>query len=246
MTSGSVPLPWRRVLAVVALALAVRLLYVFSMVLLYGTEQASDFYFMDQLARSLAAGQGYTLAGERIFNQSVGYPAVLAALYWIFGSRVEVALGLNAVLGALTAGLVYLLALRILREVPPRLAWLKPERVALLAAGLMAVYPDSLMYASLLASENLLIPLLVASFLSAFWATRNEWLAGAVTGALAAGAASAKAQVLFAFLLVPLIWRAARFRMVQRGSPAAVPAADRALHRRTQERQDRQGGRQLR
>lgn len=213
-----------RILFVSAAALLVRAGYVFSMVKLYGAEQTSDFFFMDRLAQSLAAGNGFTLAGERIFNQSIGYPAVLAVLYRMLGSDTHLGLALNAVLGGVSTGLVYLLTWSLLRDPIPGLPWLRRERAALLAAGLLAIYPDSLMYASVLASENLLIPILLATFLAAAWRTRKDWQAGALTGALAAAAASTKAQVLFGFVLIPLLWRAAGARVVRRTAAAVVAA----------------------
>lgn len=223
MNSVGTP-PWRRVLAIIAIAGLIRLLYVLTMVGLYGVTQTSDFYFMDQLAQSMAAGQGFTLAGERIYNQSIGYPALLAVFYLIFGSHTAVGLALNVLLGAISTGLVYLLAGTLLRDASHRPSWLDPDRTALLAAALVAIYPDSLLYASVLASENLVIPLLVATYLAVYWRPSPEWLSGAATGVLAAFTASAKAQVLFAFVLIPLIWRTIGARWIQRTLTAAIAA----------------------
>jgi hypothetical protein len=70
----------------------------------------------------------------------------------------------------------------------------------------------------------LLVPLLVASLLAALWRTRRDALAGAMTGLLAAAAVSTKAQVLFGYVGLPLVWFAMGRRSLVRTAAAAVTA----------------------
>ncbi|MDF1501552.1 hypothetical protein [Roseisolibacter sp. H3M3-2] len=225
MTDAAAPArgaPWRDALGLAAAALVIRLAYVVAIAARYGTRQTGDAEYMNQVAASLAAGRGFALAsGERIYNQSVGYPALLAALYGAFGADERVALAANVVLGVASVVLALALAHALLRDAP---AWVPRRRAAVLAGALAAVYPDSLLTASTLASENLLTLLLLAALLAGLWRTPRDAAAGALTGALAAGAASAKALVLFGFLPLPLVWLAARRGPVVRTLAAAAAA----------------------
>ena len=224
MSDAAARHPWRRdVLLLAVVALALRVAYVAAIVAAYGAQQTGDQEFIDQLGRSLAAGRGFVLAsGDRIYNQSVGYPALLAVLYRAFGPDVRVAMAANVALGALSVVLVHALARTLLRDAT---AGVPARRVALLAGALAAVYPDSLLFASALYAENLLVPLLLGALLAAIWRTPRDGAAGALTGALAAAAASAKALVIFGFALMPLVWVAARRRPVLRTLAATAAAA---------------------
>jgi hypothetical protein len=214
---------WSHLLVLACLALAVRAVYLTAIVRLYGTDQISDCLFMERLARSLAAGQGFTLSGDRIFNQSVGYPALIALFYLIFGSDVRIVLAINVVLGAVSVTLVYLLTWVLLRERPEMgSSEAPPLRPVLTAACLACIYPDSLMYCAFVSAENLLIPLMLLTLLSALWTTGRHWVAGALTGALAAAAASVKAQVAISCLLIPLIWFATGAGSIRRTMAATV------------------------
>ena len=202
-----------------AIALLLRGLYVWRMVVRYGADQFSDFLYMDRLAQSLAAGNGFTLGGERIFNQSIGYPFLLSLFYRLFGPHWAVMMGMNAVLGALSVALIYLLA--------RSLAWEhgRPgigRKVAVSGALLALLYPDSLLYCAFAASENLLIPLLLLVFLAATSKWKSSLLQGAVVGILAAGMASVKAYALLLCLLLPLIWWYKDRRFIARTAAAAL------------------------
>jgi hypothetical protein len=96
--------------------------------------------------------------------------------------------------------------------------------VALVAAGLAAIYPDSLLYCSFVASENLLIPLMLGMLIAAIWPTSRALAGGTLTGVLAAAAATVKAQVIFGCMILPLVWAVSRRRPVLR-SLAATAAA---------------------
>jgi hypothetical protein len=176
-----------------------------------GFSQFSDALYMHQLAGSLAAGEGFTINGQRIFNQSVGYPAFIAVFYAFFGVRVEVALVLNSLLGGVSAALVYQLACTYHSAAEG--AGIAARRFGWCVAGLAIVYPDSWMYSGLTTSENLLVPLLLGMVLVhsrrarvGDVAGRAAFSIGLIIGALAALAALVKANMLIYCLLLPIEW----------------------------------------
>jgi hypothetical protein len=218
------------ILILVAFALVIRAAYVIGNVSLYGTEQYSDFGYLHNLAGSLAAGKGFTLDGDRIYNQSIGYPALLAIFYSAFGFKVMVALWVNVILGAFSVALVYILSLALLQRhgddasvASPALAG-AARRVALVAAAAAAIYPDSLLYGAFVASENLLIPLMLGMLIAALWQAPRPLTGGALTGVLAAAAATVKAQVIFGCAFLPLVWVASKRQPVLRMLAATVAA----------------------
>ncbi len=185
-----------------AVGLVVRAGYVMWVVGKYGKTQFSDFLYIHQLAESLAAGNGFTIEGIRIFNQSVGYPAFLSIFYALFGSDVWIALIVNTVLGGVSVALVYLLSLKLF----PGMEETRRKMIAGSAALLAVIYPDSLLYCALVSAENLLVPLMLLLLIGLIAGWKSDWMAGAVTGILAAAACSVKAHVLLFCLTIPLIW----------------------------------------
>jgi len=193
-----------------------------------GAPQFSDFLYMHQLAASLASGDGFTIEGVRIFNQSVGYPAFLAPFYAIFGAREVVALVLNCLLGGLSAGLVCMLVFAML-DARGAIGRRTVDVLALLAGGVATVYPDSWLYCGLIASENLLVPLLLVMVLlngsrssEEEESRRTAIMGGVGTGILAAVAASVKANVLIYCIFLGLQWLLSGRRWIIRASCAAL------------------------
>ena len=113
----------------------------------------------DEIARNLLAGQGF-VSHENWFGHPVrswrapGYPLMLAAVYGVAGFDHQAVRLVQAVLGALTVILVYLLALRLRPSAAP------------LAGVAAALYPPLLASANEVMSECLFTGLLVA----ALWA----------------------------------------------------------------------------
>lgn len=102
------------------------------------------------LGYDLAHLKGYTIQGFQTAAVPPSYPAVLAVAFALFGSGVHTAVGLNAVLGAVTCALTYLLG----RELFGR-------AVGIAAAALLALLPNAALFASVLMAENLAAPLLM-------------------------------------------------------------------------------------
>lgn len=89
------------------------------------------------MARSLAAGGGYVEDGTPTAYWPVGYPALIAAFYVVFGFHYLPVIILQAVLGAATAVLTWRLA---------SLFW--AERSARAAGLIVAVLPSQVAYAA--------------------------------------------------------------------------------------------------
>jgi asparagine N-glycosylation enzyme membrane subunit Stt3 len=134
---------WRhRVLcAIVALGFALRLTWV----LMVdepgpgGEIARGDQYWYYHFARDIAAGRGYVDAstGEPTAYYPIGYPAILAALFWIVAHTplpndyILAAQLLNAMVGTVTIVFVYVIARRMFDGLG-----------GLIAAGVVAVFPN--------------------------------------------------------------------------------------------------------
>ncbi len=210
------------------LALLLRGVYAFLLLRTQGAEQFSDFLYMHQLAVSLADGDGFTIDGVRIFNQSVGYPFFLAGFYAVFGAGIAVALVVNSILGTIAVMFVVLLFRRYQRHATKPDSGTGPFAV-LLCAALAIGYPDAILYTGLIASENLLIPVLlvlvwvnVPKACNETEQIRSAFVVGVLTGAVAAVAALIKANVLIYCLLLPLQWMLSRRRWLIRSLGAVI------------------------
>lgn len=179
--------------------------------------------FYTIFAGELAAGRGYQLPdGQVTAYYPVGYPAALAAVYWLFdalgwtGDRV----GLHVVLNLVAAGLSFPLLYVIGRS-------LFDARVGLLAAGGLALMPNLVFHTGLALTEtvfNTVALAAVAVVVSTPWAARSN-RALAAFGALVGVAALVRPPSL---LFVPVLavaggW-AAGWRWREVGRSLAVPA----------------------
>lgn len=123
-----------------------------SVVILLKIEPTSDYAGYEQMARNLVAGKIMADDFGSAAFLSGGYPLfIIAPVYAIFGHNVLLAQFANALLGAVSTALVYLL--------------LREARVGMLArlGGplLFALYVPSWVYAEYLAKENLMTPLIL-------------------------------------------------------------------------------------
>lgn len=118
---------------------------------------ADDGRFYQLIAERIAAGAGYTWTWpdgtvSYAAHYPVGYPALLAAFYAVFGSRTTVAMTLHAVTGALAV----LAAHRVAASAASRVG-------AALAAALVALHPALLAYTAALMTEGVTGSLLVVA-----------------------------------------------------------------------------------
>lgn len=124
-----------------AASLAIRVLWAS----LAESTPVSDFAEYDQLARRWLEHGAYDSA-----RRPPGYPGFLAAVYACFGETWRAAYVAQAVVGAATSALIVWLASRMVAA-----------RTALIAGALHAVWPTTLAYVAVLASENLATPIVV-------------------------------------------------------------------------------------
>jgi hypothetical protein len=145
----------RDALIVIATALALRLVMA-----IYGATHfppADDGTFYHVVASRIAQGHGYTWAWKDgavtiAAHYPVGYPALLAGSYALFGAHVGVAMVTNALFGALAAFAAHSLAAR------------SGSRVSALAAGLFVAFEPALVfYTPALMTEAVAGALLVAA-----------------------------------------------------------------------------------
>jgi hypothetical protein len=189
-----------------------------------------DGHYYDVLAGRLASGYGYTWAwpdGAVTYaaHYPVGYPAMLALAYALFGASAGVAMGLNAVVGSAAAWAAH----RIVDG--EGVARWRP-----LAAGLcVALHPALLAYTPAVMTEGVNAALLVvaaglavrARAASTTWARTWPWVVG--LGACLAVATLVRPQ---SVLLAPVLGLLAaplqagvRERLVRAGAVTAVALA---------------------
>jgi 4-amino-4-deoxy-L-arabinose transferase-like glycosyltransferase len=183
----------------------------------------TNYYWL--LARAIRQGRPYEIVewGTISFKamRTPGYPLFLAACQAVFG---EWPLGVRlvqAVLGTVSVGLVYLLALRFERLSAPGPDGGTHGRTASLAAAILAaINPYYVGISELILSETLFIPLLLASVsgMAVLWRGHDEaerltpaWRALVAFASGAAGGAAILVKPSFALFLpcVLVCWIAA-------------------------------------
>lgn len=166
---------------------------------------AVDARAYDVIAQNIALGIGYREEPQKPLVQDfaiarVGplYEYFLAGIYKVFGHSYGWVWFWQALLHALSAGLIYLTACLIFAENDNR------RKIALWAAGIFAFYPDLIEVSAMLLTETLylfFICLLFYVFFSyVFWPER--WRRALALGLIAGLAVLARPPVLF---LIPVI-----------------------------------------
>lgn len=185
-------LAWRRLgppavplSVIVGLGVALRIGWIVA----FPTEVELDFASYHRFATQLAAGEHGPLLYAKLLLQEVGYPLVLSGAYVLAGADAGVGRGLNVLFAAWLIVVVY----RVL--VPAG------EKAALSGALMIAVWPSHVALSSVLASENLFLPLVWSGVGAALQASRREQvMGGALLGA--AHAVRPPAALLLGLLVV--------------------------------------------
>lgn len=143
---------------------------------------SADGQYYQKLALRLAAGEGYTWPwpdGVVTYaaHYPVGYPAMLAVLYAIFGPSLTVAMLFNAVVGGLGAGAAHRIARRG-----------ATPRMALVGALAVALHPALVFYTPAIMTEGITASLLSIA-LAVLLEVRRPWL-GLVLGGVLLGVAT--------------------------------------------------------
>lgn len=189
----------KALLALLLFALALRVLFL----VLAGVNAplAGDELAYQQLAENFAAGRGLFQTNNPFFPgqvlyawQAPLYPLTLGILYSLLGTNLLLAKLFGLLVSTATVAVMYDLTRRVGRTAfaaqtsttfAPHASAKQVERIALVSAGLVAIYPGFLTNAHLLLSETLFIFFLLAAF--AFVARAFEhnasraplWLSGA-------------------------------------------------------------------
>ncbi len=134
---------------------------------------AEDGHYYDVLARRLASGAGFTWlwpdgAVTYVAHYPVGYPAILAAAYAVFGGSNGTAMTMNALLGAIGACCAHRVA-----DGPGTPRWLP------LAAGLcVALHPALVPYTAAVMTEGVTASLLLVAAAAVASAHRSSTTPG--------------------------------------------------------------------
>jgi 4-amino-4-deoxy-L-arabinose transferase-like glycosyltransferase len=141
-----------------------------------------------ELGQKIAAGKPYSFGWQqyRVFR-TPGYPLLLSPLFLIGGQDVSVmaARVLSCVLGTITVALTALLARRLFGE-----------RVALLSALAVAIYPEAIAQSVFVLSEAPFTPLMVLNLLAWVAAYQAETTKLAIRWAMVAGIAAGLATLM--------------------------------------------------
>ncbi len=137
------------------MAVAAVLRFTWALTVDSGTPPFSDPQWYFATAKNLADGRGFTIikgpfgtvpgeGGFETLRWPVGYSLTLGAFFKVFDATLTTGRVVNALAGAATVPIVFLLARRLV-----------DARVGLIAAALMAVYPAHIIWSSVLYSDVL-------------------------------------------------------------------------------------------
>lgn len=138
----------RALIALIGIGVAARLLWFLGV----HAEPVADYAFYLTRAIQLAAGEGYNFQGHPTAFFPVGTSLVLAGFFVVGEPTLATARLATFCCGLALVALTYLLAAR-----------LASRHAALWAAAIVAVHPDLIVLSGLVASENFLLPALLAT-----------------------------------------------------------------------------------
>jgi 4-amino-4-deoxy-L-arabinose transferase-like glycosyltransferase len=150
----------RWVLALVLLALALRIAWVATVRPDPLDGRFDDTLFYDRSAQALADGEGYINFEQKpTARWPIGYSGLVASLYVVFGHNLVAPRALNVFLGVVTVLAVYALGARLF-----------DRRAGLVAAALLALFPGQIFFSTLVMTEVLFATLLtLVTLLVVLW-----------------------------------------------------------------------------
>jgi 4-amino-4-deoxy-L-arabinose transferase-like glycosyltransferase len=184
----------------------------------FGVEPTWDGAFYHRGAVSIAEGHGYSEAGwiggqpGRLpwSHYPVGYSALIAAAYKLFGSSVGVAPLINAGVGALTAVLGFLFGLDVLGRTRARVA-----------GALLGIHPGLVLYCTLVMTEPLAGFLVLLTGYLAWKLGPRRW-AALPCGVVLALSIFVRPQSLLSAPLLLLLFRGSWLRRISQTLGAAL------------------------
>jgi 4-amino-4-deoxy-L-arabinose transferase-like glycosyltransferase len=131
---------------------------------------------------------------------NIGYPLLLAALYKVVGPSVFAAKLLNAVLGAATCLMAYLVGARVF-----------DRRVGLGGALLLALFPGHIFFSALLMTETLsaFLLMLILTVALMFTGESASWRAIVLVGLLLGAASLVRGEMVLLFIPLIVFWAVA-------------------------------------
>ncbi len=178
--SGFAGNEWAGLLLALCVTAALRLAWIGSVT----TIPIADYAGYDLVAVHLARGDVQLEGGVSWSQYPPGYPLLLAGVYLFAGWSHLAAKLANALCALLAVGFTYLCG---------RAIW--SPRLGLSAAWLLALFPGHVFYSALLASENLFVPLLMAT--TWLLVSCRSWQGAALTGVLSGWATLTRPQALY-------------------------------------------------
>ena len=192
---------------IATLALALRVAYVvlqsrFDLFVL--AFEGGDAQFYLEIARNIASGHGMTVYERPTAFVGPGYPLFLGALLRLGADAQAVGL-VQSALGAATAVIAGLTALEMAAALG--LAAAIRRRMALVSAGLVAVYPHLIFWTGYILTETLFVFLVSVALYGMLRARRSAHAGWAIGAGLAAGAASiTRAPFLVVSIALAIAW----------------------------------------
>jgi 4-amino-4-deoxy-L-arabinose transferase-like glycosyltransferase len=193
VSSSDVSTPARDLLVLCAAAFVLRVAWA----LVYGRVNAGphDALFYELSAAGIAHGKGFTnLLGAPTAHLPPGFPFLISLPYRVFGTNAKLGLGVNVVLGSATAGLMYLVARRMLGR-----------SGGLVAGAFFALLPATIFFTGLFRVETTYAFMLVGFLALAAFLPQRRWTPVAL-GVAAGLAALTKGDGLLLVLIPPAMW----------------------------------------
>jgi 4-amino-4-deoxy-L-arabinose transferase-like glycosyltransferase len=169
----------------------------FGTVLLFHPQLLSDDRDYDAIARSLASGEGYKIDGKLTAYRVPGYPLILAGTYALFGDTKAPIRIFQALSDVVSCLLLFAIGKKLFSE-----------KVGLIAAAGLALYPVQILYVSHLMTETLFTTLfLLIIFLAIKEKDESNWLRNnLILGALIGVSALFRPTILL-FPILIFLWR---------------------------------------
>lgn len=185
---------YRKLLYAIVLAAA---MLRFGTVLLFHPQLLSDDRDYDYIARSLVSGDGYKIDGKLTAYRVPGYPLLLAGTYALFGDTKAPIRILQAMSDVISCLLLFAIGKKLFSE-----------KVGLLAAAALALFPIQILYVSHVMTETLFTTLfLLIIFLAIKEKDESNWLRNnLILGALIGVSALIRPTILLLPVLI-FLWK---------------------------------------
>lgn len=184
-------------MAIFAIALILRIYWIFAM----ETVQLYDFANFHMVATNIAQGNGHTMHGLPVAWQGMGYPYVLGAVFWLFGTTSEIAAKwLNIVFSMATLALCWFIFKKLFAN----------KAYALIALGAVAFLPQYIAYVNVIGTEVFFTMLLAGIVFTKLYFDDKKW-AFAILGVLMGVAALTRPFMLaYPVILAVFMWVATK------------------------------------